>query len=685
MTRPQSRVDHPYAAIQVTMSEPHQGLPAHRDAGNVGKSDIIGLGNYINGELWVASANGQHKLPSSLFPIHQTLPADCRRGSWHSINHRWYTFNGHNYHASKPYEGERISVIYFVPSGIESADCHLHEELRRLGFPTPVHPDRADSWHTPVDNTADEHSFAVDITTTLDNKADIKIPSRTVYVIAEQYRVLASALAKNQCRVLTTSHAHGPVHTICVRPHMQSTVVLYLDRSHVGASMPLHCEQIYLMVSSMCHPLDWLVQSSFTTHLEELKLAADTLSLALDMTSSSSLWQPHDAVEKVTSTSMLLATKHLTGKYDLMEIFGGQAGCSSIGIRRNMNVGQNVDIIHGSDVTKSKTRDEVLQVIMTHQPTVTILAPPCTAFSGWARYNRMIGGDKHHESLRNGAACSTFAARIVREQLTHGRHFILENPAGSDLFRCAEWQAIDRTWTITKVTFPQCALGLKSPSGRPMQKLTTIWTSSPLLVRGLTNLRCNCRVPHVTIQGSERGQQLSTWAATWPLTLCRRLVDGIQTVLQSEQQLPLYAETCQASAYPVDETPMPTPLPNTPFRCPACKRHLEMTHLIHVNEKELSDAVIPIPEQSIEDAQDANEDSRVITNPTLLKLEIAGFTTLPLNYGGSPHELEQHLRDKRDQPTESLQTLSCQDQNQAAYKTSMCSDHNSKPMSPTQH
>eukprot|EP00971_Amphidinium_carterae_P071955 1422853-Amphidinium_carterae.1 len=208
MTRPQSRVDHPYAAIQITMSEPHQGLPAHRDAGNVGKSDIIGLGNYINGELWVASANGQHKLPSSLFPMHQTLPADSRRGSWHSINHRWYTFNGHNFHASKPYEGERISVIYFVPSGVEQADRTLHEELRRLGFPIPTHPDRASSWHTPIDHTADENSFAVDVTAALDHKADIKCPSRTVYVIAEQYRVLAAALERHHCKVLTTTHAH---------------------------------------------------------------------------------------------------------------------------------------------------------------------------------------------------------------------------------------------------------------------------------------------------------------------------------------------------------------------------------------------------------------------------------------------------------------------------------------------
>eukprot|EP00971_Amphidinium_carterae_P153333 3039826-Amphidinium_carterae.1 len=97
------------------MSEPGEGLPAHKDGNNAGVSDIIALGNFTDGELWVASSNGHQKLPASLHPLHHALPADSQKGSWHDIRHRWYTFNGHNYHASKPYKGERISVIYYVP------------------------------------------------------------------------------------------------------------------------------------------------------------------------------------------------------------------------------------------------------------------------------------------------------------------------------------------------------------------------------------------------------------------------------------------------------------------------------------------------------------------------------------------------------------------------------------------
>ena len=63
-SRPLSRVNYPFACIQVTVSKPEEGLPAHKDKLNLGKSDIIGLGSYQGGELWVASSNGHQRLPT---------------------------------------------------------------------------------------------------------------------------------------------------------------------------------------------------------------------------------------------------------------------------------------------------------------------------------------------------------------------------------------------------------------------------------------------------------------------------------------------------------------------------------------------------------------------------------------------------------------------------------------------
>ena len=82
--------DIPFNSICInhnTIAEPHV------DGNNVGESCIVGIGNYIGGELVVVMDNGEHKI---------------------NIHNRPYTFDGSKYlHYSLPFEGERYSLIYF--------------------------------------------------------------------------------------------------------------------------------------------------------------------------------------------------------------------------------------------------------------------------------------------------------------------------------------------------------------------------------------------------------------------------------------------------------------------------------------------------------------------------------------------------------------------------------------------
>eukprot|EP00971_Amphidinium_carterae_P010450 206302-Amphidinium_carterae.1 len=96
--RPPSRLQMPFSSIQVTCSQPEQGLPAHQDASNIGYSDIIALGSYEHGELWVSSASGHAKLPEKLQPIQSRLPASSSRGTWHDIRRKWLVFDGKSWH-----------------------------------------------------------------------------------------------------------------------------------------------------------------------------------------------------------------------------------------------------------------------------------------------------------------------------------------------------------------------------------------------------------------------------------------------------------------------------------------------------------------------------------------------------------------------------------------------------------
>eukprot|EP00971_Amphidinium_carterae_P325243 6455421-Amphidinium_carterae.1 len=210
-TRPRSRRSMPYSCIQLTESVPEQGLPAHRDAGNVGSSDIIALGQFTGGELWISSANGQAKLPEALKPLHQALPPDCSRGTWHCINHRWLCFDGRAWHSVKPFTGTRTSIIFFNVSGVHSLPAADHRELRRLGFRVPRQAATEQAWLQPHEDEdrAEEDDPESALVTQL--SAARQVPSFTAAVIAERLRLLQRTLQEQggELSFATSSHVRA--------------------------------------------------------------------------------------------------------------------------------------------------------------------------------------------------------------------------------------------------------------------------------------------------------------------------------------------------------------------------------------------------------------------------------------------------------------------------------------------
>eukprot|EP00971_Amphidinium_carterae_P046575 917433-Amphidinium_carterae.7 len=180
---------------------------------------------------------------------------------------------------------------------------------------------------------------------------------------------------------------------------------------------------------------------------------------------------------------------------------------------------QNIDLCSGIDIRDARTP----------QPCT------CTSFSGWSGLNRQNPSSwaTWEKSHLNGVTCSKFTALVVELQLQGNRHFLLENPCGSDLFDRPEWKHILATYPIEVVNIEQCALGLKSPLGHPVRKSTTLWASSPMLLDSLRDARCRCQADHRQVQGSEAGYKMSVWAQAWPSTLCRRNVDGLERLINS--------------------------------------------------------------------------------------------------------------------------------------------------------
>ena len=231
----------------------------------------------------------------------------------------------------------------------------------------------------------------------------------------------------------------------------------------------------------------------------------------------------------------------------VMEIWGGNAGVSKVSIRRCLRTGQNFDIVTGADLTKYHNQQVLLNYIRQHRPLVIVMGPPCTAFSSWSHINQYNAPNTYTASRQTGETLARLAARVASVQLEQGRHFIIENPRGSEMFRLPAFRALWNTGRVKAVNFPQCAVGLRSPEGVPLLKHTTMWASHPILLQHLQGLACT-HTGHGPIHGSHQGCSRSRLSQVWPPELCRRLVAGVVDLKRT-------LET--TSAYPVPGEPHP--------------------------------------------------------------------------------------------------------------------------------
>ena len=135
----------------------------------------------------------------SLHPLHDVFDKN-NKGSWHNIRHVWLTFHGQSWHASRPYTGQRLTVIFFVPQNVEKLGLGVHEQLRQLGFLVPHNPRDPESWLQPIssEDGADEQYV-----TNTQTPGAIQI-----MVIAERQRVLLQTLKDLGGEVQQCTHAH---------------------------------------------------------------------------------------------------------------------------------------------------------------------------------------------------------------------------------------------------------------------------------------------------------------------------------------------------------------------------------------------------------------------------------------------------------------------------------------------
>ena len=199
---------------------------------------------------------------------------------------------------------------------------------------------------------------------------------------------------------------------------------------------------------------------------------------------------------------------------------------------------------HG-DLSTFEGQVELIKTIIRKRPKNIWMAPECHPWCAWNRFNASKSTKQYmtiqrsrRESLIHLQLCSF----ICKLQVDAGRHFHLENPGTSDLWKQAQAQPLIR---MTKsIHLDQCRFGLIHPEdSRPLKKYTRVQTTSNSMVRNLDGRICQKNHEHAQISGSCKFQgkriALSRFAAFYPRMLAKAIVRGIIHEVQPSV-IPIY-------------------------------------------------------------------------------------------------------------------------------------------------
>lgn len=131
----------------------------HVDGNNQGWSYICGLGDYEGGDLWIMDDAGtvERKVQSEMSGYRNLSVGQTVRGRAVSCKNTWVKFNGNVPHATMPFTGARISIVYFSHRRWWSATSELRERLEKLGFQLPEQDADSGESTAEIEVVADEY------------------------------------------------------------------------------------------------------------------------------------------------------------------------------------------------------------------------------------------------------------------------------------------------------------------------------------------------------------------------------------------------------------------------------------------------------------------------------------------------------------------------------------------------
>jgi hypothetical protein len=195
---------------------------------------------------------------------------------------------------------------------------------------------------------------------------------------------------------------------------------------------------------------------------------------------------------------------------------------------------RSMDKMNGWDLCIKATVQAAFEELHNRKPYVIMLSPPCTAYSvmmnvNWPKMAQEVAKAKAAEAIW----MLDVAAWFMEEQISAGRKFIFEHPAGAKSWGRPNIKAIAKHPTVFQRTFDQCMYGMVSKVTKtPMQKKTMFMSNMPTVMQEFSGQSCSGNHAHIQIQGSEGGEKRTTWSQRYPDLLCMAIANCTQQQVQ---------------------------------------------------------------------------------------------------------------------------------------------------------
>ena len=267
---------------------------------------------------------------------------------------------------------------------------------------------------------------------------------------------------------------------------------------------------------------------------------------------------------------------------DVMELCGGTARVSYLLIRRwhrkPYRVGKNFDAVVGCDLLDSTQRKLYSNYLTRTQPLVVIISTPCKGLKGWKHLNAIRAPEALARARAVSLALGQLGGETALHQLRHNRHFLGENPRGSDLWQIRSWRQARQDSRVVWDIIDMCEADLKIDN-KFVKKESEIVASDEALLAPLRPLKCNKQHEHIQLAGTWKGVPKTQLAQIWPWDFASRVASGVAAVVRK------YYEDLNKEHYPTaEEVPPPGQRSRSNrlhWPCPACRTNMAKDHPRH--------------------------------------------------------------------------------------------------------